>query len=104
MNRKITRLARGAKCASGAALLAAAILGSIPARPTMPKPAHMRCNICRRLSATGSLLPVPASLVHINRLAANQHHLGILLPPAHARLLGAGEKFPGHLIFFRPRF
>src|SRR5882757_9292394 len=93
MNRKMTRLARGAKCANGATPLAAAILGSIPARPTMPKPVHMRCNICRRVGCS----------IHINRLAANQHYLRKFLQAAHARLLGAIQKLPSHLNFFIAR-
>src|SRR5438876_5864544 len=93
MKRKITRLARGAKCATGPSPPAAAILGSIPASPTMPKPAHIRCNICRRVGCS----------IHINRLAANQHHLGKLLPARHSRFLRPLQKVQCHLCFIRPR-
>src|SRR5215207_1945249 len=88
----MTRLARGLKCGPCVlfALSANNICGpSTPARPTMPKPPHIRRSMSRRESTEEAA----KESVHIKHLVRSQEHLRVLLPAAQFRSRGTVQKF-----------
>src|SRR6185369_8828282 len=103
--RKMTRLARGAKCGARVALPANKAGGaSNPPSPTRPNPAHMLRSIWRRLRNPP---PVRAgggtrwcrSSVHIEHFVRGQEQLRVLLPSCHLRRAGFVQEFQSKLQF-----